>query len=932
MSAVDGECQCSSLIVETDSSGNKLSSKECGQCPTGKGVIPYSQYISGVFYEADLYSCRSCPDHNMVMTITNGVGICTCLSTFYKVGQPTIGSESCIEMSLAKEYYDNANLAAKVDFSTGSVTSLVILHYFTLASTRCKYFGGSDDQRYCQILANLCVLQQYSSLAIPCSTYQAISTLRSTHTNDIDSWPNSMPWIYYRSPSLPCKDKSIQMTMSLNSFQLNFLVGIYALNGTFLGYEDVKTLFTYCPMPSPWTHTGGGTSSTTLWTVFGSSQYIRLKCDPSLLIGSPQLFYELYLKDTSTGLLTPISIRITNLLDPNNKRPNSLYTSQELCSSNEIHVRRFYLFDVSTGITETSPSYPTVIRFAEYIRLDVRITDDDPESIYTPVLTIQYVDTTIDSSTTSVEAEASTTNYATPVTSISYEVIYSMNTKTFFSTLNGFFIAGIIVAILIFLTKYFNWRTRNIRSVVGSSTMATNGITLTLLIELTSLACHSWVLVFFPFTILVSWYWFVFFKLQDTVAVMLPPMHNIYSTESDYNTFVMMLHLLFFCQLFHLVHLIYRQSNVDLFFIDWEPARKENKSVSVWRTILVANEWNEMQSIRRTDVGLTLFALGFFLLGLKLENNATQQPDLDNLQDGRLNILLRFANTSWFWFVMTVGQLLWKYMVYERYITEPKEQIFIDMCTIAKVSVIVLDEPYHGYYLHCRSPHQYADGNMAELVSMLHKEEVGLTVDRTLDGANSDAQCYEIFLTGDWRIRFDKASGGLMDYDPVTNIFESLLSVTQPRRRLGQGGDRTSLTGTRNMGTERMMKCWSDLNAFLQAFIENNFTMVDLKRVFKEPSYFEKVFGTPPDLTAPGQSCVFYPDQSYSYVKVHLLGRELDLVIFDVLVYSIFDLWIGSTAISMLLCYLTDIFISRIREELGQVSTFTPQSPMSHAS
>lgn len=906
--------------METNSSGYKLPAKECSQCPSGKAVIPSSQYISGVYYEADLYSCRSCPDDKMDLIVTNGVGSCSCPSGYYKVGQPIIGSESCVEMSLARDYYENANLAAVVEFSSGSVTSLVILHYYTLAATRCKHYGGADDQIFCQILANLCVLQQYSALTLPCSTYQAISSLRSSTTNNIDTWPKSMPWIFYRTPSLPCKDKSIQMTMSLNSLQLQFTVAIYSLNGTFLGYDEVETLFTYCPMSSPRTHTGGGTSSSTLWTIFGSSQYIRFKCDPGLLIGNHQLFYELFLTDTSTGLLMPLSVRITNLIDSNNKRPNSLYASPDLCDSNEIHVRRFYLFDISTGVTETSPSHPTVVRFAEYIRLDIRITEDDPESIYTPVLTIQYADASISSTTTVLETQAASTTYKASITTVSYEVIYSMNTKTFFTTLNGFFIAGIIVAILIFLTKYFNWRTRNLRTVVGPSATATNGITLTLLLELTAIACHSWVLVFFPFTVLVSWYWFVFFKLQDTVAIMLPPMHNIYSSESDYNAFVMMLHVLFFCQLFHIIHLVYRQASVDLFFIDWEPARKENKSVSVWRTILVANEWNEMQTLRRTDICLTLFALGFFLLGLKLENNATQQPELSNLDDGKLNVVLRFANTTWFWLVMTVGQLLWKYIIYERYISEPKEQIFIDMCTIAKVSVIVLDEPYHGYYLHCRSPHQYADGNMAELVSMLHKEEVGLTVDRTLDGANSDAQCYEIFLTGDWRLRFDKASGGLMDYDPVTNLVESIMSVTQPRRRLG--GDRTSLTGTRNMGTERMMKCWTDLNSFLQAFIENNFTMPDLKRVFKEPSYFEKVFGTPPDLTAPGQSCVFYPDQYYSYVKVHLLGREIDLVIFDVLVYSIFDLWIGSTAISMLLCYLIDSFISRIREELGQVCTY----------
>jgi hypothetical protein len=51
-------------------------------------------------------------------------------------------------------------------------------------------------------------------------------------------------------------------------------------------------------------------------------------------------------------------------------------------------------------------------------------------------------------------------------------------------------------------------------------------------------------------------------------------------------------------------------------------------------------------------------------------------------------------------------QYLWKFFISERYLGEAPERLFIDFCTIAKISVIVLDEQYHGYYLHCRSPHQ----------------------------------------------------------------------------------------------------------------------------------------------------------------------------------------------------------------------------------
>ena len=35
-------------------------------------------------------------------------------------------------------------------------------------------------------------------------------------------------------------------------------------------------------------------------------------------------------------------------------------------------------------------------------------------------------------------------------------------------------------------------------------------------------------------------------------------------------------------------------------------------------------------------------------------------------------------------------------MIAERFLGEPPERLFIDFCTIAKISVVVLDEKYHG--------------------------------------------------------------------------------------------------------------------------------------------------------------------------------------------------------------------------------------------
>lgn len=69
-----------------------------------------------------------------------------------------------------------------------------------------------------------------------------------------------------------------------------------------------------------------------------------------------------------------------------------------------------------------------------------------------------------------------------------------------------------------------------------------------------------------------------------------------------------------------MVHLIISQITVDIFLLDWERPKAvsscvnssdlaKEEAVSVWRTYLVANEWNELQTRRKTNVGLQIIIL-----------------------------------------------------------------------------------------------------------------------------------------------------------------------------------------------------------------------------------------------------------------------------------------------------------------------------------
>jgi hypothetical protein len=77
--------------------------------------------------------------------------------------------------------------------------------------------------------------------------------------------------------------------------------------------------------------------------------------------------------------------------------------------------------------------------------------------------------------------------------------------------------------------------------------------------------------------------------------------------------------------------------SVDVFFIDWEKPRRvlakgggreEAAPVSCWRTLLVANEWNELQGARVTRPALTLTAVTALLDGTRLAAAAYMAPDV----------------------------------------------------------------------------------------------------------------------------------------------------------------------------------------------------------------------------------------------------------------------------------------------------------------
>lgn len=184
------------------------------------------------------------------------------------------------------------------------------------------------------------------------------------------------------------------------------------------------------------------------------------------------------------------------------------------------------------------------------------------------------------------------------------------------------------------------------------------------------------------------------------------------------------------------------------------------------------------------------------------------------------------------------------------------------MCTMAKVSCIILDERYHGYYLHCRSPYPFADGSMAEITDQLKQEEAGLMSGRGLPGCPPDVQSFEMFITLKWRKAYDK-----------------LYALRNSRS--AASGSRVQQSGSNT----QLVKAGKKLTTFLKTFIENHDNDMRWK-LAPEIGHLSRFLSIPPEMSSKKIS-LLYPDTKYTFLNALFLGLEDELMILNILVNSV---------------------------------------------
>lgn len=909
-------CPAGAALVERDAAGDFLPYVRCVAC--GPRAIALA---------TDPTRCTPCPDPQHVHD--PALGACVCNGSAWTA---TPDGARCLPTSVYAPIADRfptsgAQTVTYFDIEDGagnkqpqqSVQSYALAQRFAAAAVDCQL--GAEPTA-CDALANLCVLQLYNDQAAACELFRDIAKSRASGVNGFDEWPAGMPLLQFASPLSILQSSAIRsrFTFSLDEerargyvYNLKFVLVAYALNGTLLSAAPLGTQLHLCK---------GDEAQQLRFLRFGTNtfQSCVLPLKPLLLAQAEPVLYDLYLLDGER--LYPVPVRIANV------RANGVPVNRG-ADLQAVLVRRFFLVDTLSGRTAAG-ALPEVVRVAQHVKLRVSMQRGRAGYIYPPVLEISYA-----------ERRGTAANADAPQEQLgrasegrpraSFQSEYTMDLDGFWRTVLWLFIVCLVLVVIIWFVRLYAWMQRN-RSDGGGEFLLPAAAYL--------LGVVGWLFALLVYGVVL--YWFVFFKWQADPFVLLP-------TSAAYARLYGILGTAFACHFLAVVYAIYRQSSCDLFFIDWERSRglslppegdvrrAKALSVSIWRTLLIANEFNELQTLRRVSLVGTLFALLVLLRGFNLDNLATAQPAFTDITPGQRDVVLSIAVVATLWLLLVLVQLVFQWAIGYRFFSNPITD-FVDLLSLSNVSVLLLRERYCGFYLHGRSPHQHADVSLAEMTANLAQEAVGMTPRRGLGGAAAKpgVVSFELFVAREFRAAYDALLADVLQsaslFGPGKRAHAPLsptahMASPQPQaagapsaeQRLGiasavhPGADAAAAAAT------PAVLAYHAANRMLTAFIDQSAataTGAQLSYTVERQSALRALLGLPPDMV-PGRS-VLVEAPATAFAATMFYGNEGALVLLNILVHVMADIAFNNTYASLAIVWLIECAFISLRRTLGK--------------
>ncbi|XP_028326363.1 meckelin isoform X2 [Gouania willdenowi] len=851
----EGQCQCpaGNVLVERDVNGNLLDEARCEAC-NGKSPalsVPNS----------DRSRCERC--HASFINTS-----CMCPSPNILAGGLCLPPGS-----LSTNINPNVNFA-QLKFS---VLSAWFLENLYSSSASCLVFSNLTA---CQALGNMCVMNMHSfsgTSTDACGIFNIIfrSKAALSSTQDISYWRSTLPWLYYGDePGLASRvlqTDPVPVRFSLRggkkNTEIKMIAAVYNVRGEFLRWESVgRSNLQICPTPK--------TEQAAAFSFGTSYQENCVLSVEELLRTNPEpIFYDVFMDlggDDKRKLL-PLPTLVKN------QQYNGRFINQESIK-NWYLSRRIFLIDTLSGREKIISSRPKVIRVASSIQIKFQLVPRTQEGqVFPPLIVVTYTDVPV-------------TDNKVQTLSISFTVEYEMDqneaqikTDTALGVMGG-------VAVLYSLLKTISWKRRIASPVIDAAT----------LIKFLLFYAGDLANVFFVITVGTGLYWLIFYKAQQFVSVLLPlPVQE--------ERFVTYIGCAFALKAVQFLHKLILQVTVDIFLIDWERPRnkgsrivqgetkREISTVSIWRTYFVANEWNELQTIRKISPTFQIMAVLFFLEVLGFSNLALRDPwtTLIRSPDAYTppySLILRYGLAATLWICIGLLQVFFFTVLYEHFV-EDKIRQFVDLCSISNISVLLLSYRCYGYYIHGRSVHGHADANMEEMNSNLKREAESMCGQRGLL-PNTELQTFHVSLTNHLRLQYDR-------------IRDSLIRNNRPSRLADSSA--VSLCETH-------FKAYHTMNNFLGSVIDHAYP--DMDYIVKDKLMFERVMGM--EFLEPSEKSIFYNDEAHSFTDLLFYGNEATLLIFDTLFFCVVDLGSQSFVLAAVLTYIQQTIFGFLRSILGR--------------
>lgn len=385
----------------------------------------------------------------------------------------------------------------------------------------------------------------------------------------------------------------------------------------------------------------------------------------------------------------------------NGLKPNEFGTNPE---STWKLVRRFFILDSISGVEEgQTMTKPKFIRYPKIITLKVMMDTETKEAIYRPLLIIEYAEIEV----AKQSPDAQYTLY--------FESEYFSDYSWVLRQITIAFIIFNTAALVVIIIRFFMYTGRNPKKELG------NDINKMYFSKFIFYFCDVWSEFMFWLIFWSCGSIFIRFKLQENATQLLPETGE--SALQVFMPFYIVGGLTVVTKSIAVLMRIYWQVNIDIFIVDLEKPHMQTKMVNAWRHYFVANEFSELQSgMRYIYPEVTLVWFIFLWVGLGWKNWCIADPYFTNKHDDDniSSLILEFFMAGFILMCITSIQVLINRL--SSFSWGAKINSFVDLCTLANCSMIMMYEHGYGFYIHGQAPWSSSDIPLDWMLRQLQEE------------------------------------------------------------------------------------------------------------------------------------------------------------------------------------------------------------------